>query len=77
MSGQHSNVDGSFTRRAFARLIDLCFVLGLCCLLYLANWLAGFPVKYTALFDARAVTSLDSFMTYNLPGVALRFISVK
>ena len=77
MSGRHSHVYASFSRRAFARLLDLCVVLTFCCLLYLANWLLGSPVKYAAPFDARTVSSLDSFMFYNFPGVALTFIAIK
>ena len=77
MSGHLSNVYASFSRRAFARVIDLCCVLAVCGCLYLINSLLGFPVPYTALFDARAVTSLNSFMYYNFPGVAVTFISIK
>lgn len=77
MSGQLSDVYASFSRRAFARLLDLGIVVSVCGFLYLVNLLLGFPIKYSTLFDARAVTSLDSFMYYNFPGVALTFIAIK
>ena len=77
MSGQLSDVYASFSRRAFARLLDLAVVLSVCGFLYLVNLLLGFPIKYSTLFDARAVTSFESFMYFNFPGVALTFIAIK
>ena len=77
MSGQFSDVYASFSRRAFARFLDLGVVLSVCGFLYLLNLLLGLPIKYSTLFDARRITSVDSFMYYNFPGVALTFIAIK
>src|SRR6266550_4705026 len=77
MSGQLSDVYASFSRRAFARFLDSGLILSVCGFLYLLNLLLGFPIKYSTLFDARQVTSLESFMYYNFPGVALTFIAIK
>ena len=77
MSAQRTEVYASFSRRAGARLLDFFIVLSVCGSLYLINSLIGFPLRYTTLFDARAVTSIDSFMYYNFPGVALTFIAIK
>ena len=77
MTGPQSNVYASFLSRAGARVIDLCVVLAICALFYNMNSLLGSPIRYAKLFDARAVTSVDSFMFYNFPGVALTFIVIK
>jgi uncharacterized RDD family membrane protein YckC len=70
-------VYASFWRRSLARLLDLSLVLGICALFYLVNRFLGFPIRYSSLFEARHVDSVDMFMFYDFPGVALTFISVK
>jgi uncharacterized RDD family membrane protein YckC len=77
MNGQLAEVYPSFLRRALARLIDLCLLLAVCGALYLVDQLLGFPVRYSSLFDARPITSLESFMYYNFPGVAVTFLALK
>jgi uncharacterized RDD family membrane protein YckC len=77
MSVQQTDVYASFSRRAGARLIDFFIVMSVCGSLYLTDSLLGFPLRYSTLFDTRAVTSLDSFMYYDFPGVALTFIAIK
>jgi uncharacterized RDD family membrane protein YckC len=77
MSEPWSQVYASFSRRAAARLIDLSLVLAVCAALYLIVSLLGFPVKYSTFLDTRPIISLDSFMRYNFPRVAITFIAVK
>ena len=71
------SVYGSFTRRTFARLIDLVVVLALCATLYLINRLFGFPLRYTALFNFVWPESATMFMTTDFPGIFLTFMSIK
>jgi uncharacterized RDD family membrane protein YckC/uncharacterized membrane protein YhaH (DUF805 family) len=70
-------VYASFSRRALARLIDLCVVLTPCGLLYLANGALGFPLRYTALFNWQWPESPTMFMTYDFPGFFVIFAAVK
>ncbi len=75
---EHStNARASFSRRAFAQLIDLCFVIAVCCSLYLVNLSLGFPIRYSALFVYKQPLSFEMFMYYDFPGVALTFIFIK
>jgi uncharacterized RDD family membrane protein YckC len=67
----------SFSRRAFARFIDLWVVLAPCGLLYLANKALGFPLRYTSLFNWQQPQSVDMFMSYDFPGVFIIFTSIK
>ena len=77
MSRGWSNAYASFTRRAFARLIDLTVILTVCGLLYSINLVLGYPIKYSSLFDYRPVTSFYILITYDFEGPALIFIAVK
>jgi len=67
----------SFSRRAFARFIDLCVVVAFCGLLYLVNKALGFPVRYTSLFNWQKPESATMFMSYDFPGVFITFLSIK
>jgi len=67
----------SFSRRAFARFIDLCVVLAPCALFYLVNRALGFPLKYTSLFDWHTPESATMFMSDDFPGIFITFISIK
>ena len=68
---------GSFSRRALARLIDLCVVLAPCGLIYLVDLALGFPVRYTSLFNWQRPESATMFMTYDFGGVFVIFMSIK
>ena len=77
MSKPWSLAYASFTRRALARLIDLSVVLTPCVGLFLLNWAANFPVRYTSLFNWVLPESATMFMTTDFPGVFAIFISIK
>jgi uncharacterized RDD family membrane protein YckC len=67
----------SFSRRAFARLIDFAVVLTPCTFFYLANKALGFPVRYTSLFNWQKPESATMFMSYDFAGVFITFVSIK
>jgi uncharacterized RDD family membrane protein YckC len=67
----------SFSRRALARLIDLCVVLTPCAIFYLVNQALGFPVRYTSIFNWARPESATMFMSTDFPGVFLTFAAVK
>jgi uncharacterized RDD family membrane protein YckC len=71
------SVYASFTRRAFARLIDLAVVLVPCGVLYLVDRLLGFPLRYTSLFNFVWPESPTMFMSTDFPGVFLTFMTIK
>jgi len=71
------SVYASFSRRAFARFIDLLVVLAPCGILYLANRALGFPVRYTSLFNWQQPETATMFMTYDFPGVFAIFTGIK
>ena len=68
---------GSFSRRALARFIDLCFLLAACGSIYLVNQALGFPVRYTSLFNWQWPESATMFMSYDFPGVFTIFTTIK
>jgi uncharacterized RDD family membrane protein YckC len=77
MSKPWSLAYASFTRRALARLVDLAVVLAPCAGFYLLNWAAGFPVRYTSLFNWVPPESATMFMNTDFPGVLAVFVSIK
>src|SRR5262249_7186149 len=54
-----------------------CVVLAPCALSYFVNRAMGFPLRYTSLFNWQWPESATMFMTYDLPGIFVIFISVK
>ena len=73
----HTLPYASFSRRASARLIDLCVVLVPCCVFYLIDRALGFPLKYTSLFSWKHPESATMFMSDDFPGVFIIFVSIK
>ena len=71
------SVYASFSRRALARLIDLCLVLAPCGIFYSVNRAFGFPVRYTTIFNWQWPETATMFMTYDFPGLFAIFVCVK
>jgi len=72
-----NSVYASFSRRALARLIDLCLVLLPCGIFCLIDWAFGLPLRYTTLFHWQRPETLTMFMSYDFPGILAIFAAVK
>jgi uncharacterized RDD family membrane protein YckC len=70
-------VYASFTRRVFARSIDLAVVLAPGAAFYLVDRWLGFPLRYSSFFNFVWPESPAMFMNTDFPGVFLTFVAIK